>query len=182
MDGKGKRLDVHQPTKLYQFRKFDRNRYCRYMMDLVLRIQIKNLATLRRRRSLHLAEIIISLTLIFFLSCKQVETLSSNKVFFLSINKVNIFDTIEIKVLAGKSSIFNSDDTTLTFKVTLFEVRGGYSELFGKKFNIHDGYDSKRIKIITNGIVNRTLAYNDLYMYIPNNLDSLPTYKIQLSY
>ncbi len=54
MDGKGKRLDVHQPTKLYQFRKFDRNRYCRYMMDLVLRIQIKNLATLRRRRSLRL--------------------------------------------------------------------------------------------------------------------------------
>ncbi|MBL0101913.1 MAG: hypothetical protein IPP49_19250 [Saprospiraceae bacterium] len=54
MDGKGKRLDVHQPTKLYQFRKFDRNRYCRYMMDLVLRIQIRNLATLRRRRSLRL--------------------------------------------------------------------------------------------------------------------------------
>ncbi|MBK8628284.1 MAG: hypothetical protein IPN86_22835 [Saprospiraceae bacterium] len=126
--------------------------------------------------------VLISLYLIFFQSCKQIETLSSNKTFYLSINKVNTVDTIEINILAGKSNIFYSTDTTLTFKVTLFEVRGGYSELHGRKFNIHDGFDSKRIKILKNGIVNTTLSYNDLSTIIPNNLDSLPTYKIQLSY
>jgi hypothetical protein len=31
------------------------DQYCRYMMDLVLRIQIGNLASLRRRLSLRLA-------------------------------------------------------------------------------------------------------------------------------
>ena len=117
---------------------------------------------------------------IFFQSCKQVETLSPSKDFYLSIVKPKNSDKIEINVIAGNSSLISSKGDNFIFKVSLSQVRGGHSDVLGTKFNIHDGLDAKRIRIIRNGIITSELSYNEVTFLNKEKLDSILAFKVIL--
>ena len=117
---------------------------------------------------------------VFFQSCKQVETLSPSKDFYLSIVKPKNSDKIEINVIAGNSSLISSKGDNFIFKVSLSQVRGGHSDVLGTKFNIHDGLDAKRIRIIRNGIITSVLSYNELTLLNKEKSDSILAFKVIL--
>ena len=80
-------------------------------------------------------------------SCKQVETVSPRKEFYLTIEQPDKDKNIDIVVSAGSSQKLKTKSENVLYKILLFKVRGDYSDLFGQKFNNHDGLDASRISI-----------------------------------
>ncbi len=117
---------------------------------------------------------------ILFQSCKQAETLSPRQNFYLSIANSKNTENIEIIVIAGNSTLISSEGDNFIYEVSLSEVRGGHSEFLGTKFNIHDGLDAKRIRIIRNGIITSELSYNEVTFLNKEKLDSILAFKVIL--
>ena len=115
----------------------------------------------------------------FLHSCKQAQTLSPCQIFYLSIEKPEAIDKLDLIIAAGSAKVVKSERKSILYKVTLDEVRGGYSELFGKKFNINDGLESDRIEIINNGNLIKTLSFNELTSLNSNQIDTILSFKIK---
>lgn len=117
----------------------------------------------------------------YFYCCRQIETLTPSRHFYLSISKSTMSDSINVDVIAGRVKIVGvGNDGSIMYDVFLSGVRGGYSEFLGNHFNIHDGLTSKRIQIVKNGLFYKNLSYNDILLLSSNKVDSIDTYNLRL--
>lgn len=112
--------------------------------------------------------------------CKQVETLTPNQHFYLTIFKAKITDSINVDIVAGNAEIVSTDNGNIVFEILLSEVRGGYSDFLGNYFNMHDGMASKRIKLIKNGLLHKELSYQDVVLLSTNKVDSIDNFYLKL--
>ncbi|MBK9736031.1 MAG: hypothetical protein IPO92_14165 [Saprospiraceae bacterium] len=82
--------------------------------------------------------------------------------------------------LPGSSQKLKTKSENVLYKILLFKVRGGYSDLFGQKFNNHDGLDASRISIYKNEELIISLSYNYILNHDFVQVDSIAAYNIKL--
>lgn len=118
--------------------------------------------------------------ILFITSCKQAQTLSPRKVFYLSIEKSDFSEKLDVSVNAGKAKEIETNGKNTLFEIILFQVKGGYSELFGSKFNNHDGLETKRISIYLNEGFARSLSYMEIENLKGVEIDTIYAHIIKL--
>lgn len=105
--------------------------------------------------------------------CIMYEEVYPEKIFVIKLN-----ENCELGVNVGNSSLLFKKKNYNYYKVSLFRVNGGSTQLFGKiKLNKGgNGYTAKRIKIIKKGEIINSYGYNDLLFVDVEKLDSLVVY------
>lgn len=105
------------------------------------------------------------------------ETLSEKHEICIRFNPPNTLDSI--RVIGGSKTPFQVSNVAYV-RIHLEGIRGGFSEIFGKKFNEVDGAKEARIFFYKNSKLIKAYSYEDIINFKYEMVDTMKVFVLNM--